>query len=115
MTTPETPPDAELRQRIADAVRAAACTGDCDSTEEECARQRIQPVVWHWGVLAEVSATPDQIADALLPLVAAERADAVRGAADWLTAEYPGPNVDRAVRRAADRLLNAANALTGPQ
>lgn len=89
---------AGLRQRIADAIRAAACTGDCDSTEEECRDARIQPVVWHWGVLAEVSATPDQIAAVLLPLVAAERADALReGAAKQRTEMHaPGRSYDAA-------------------
>jgi len=55
-----------LRDRIADAIRAAACTGDCGLPEEECARTHVQPGVWHHGVLAEVEGTPEAIADAVL-------------------------------------------------
>lgn len=72
----------DLRQRIADTIRNATCPGDCGQSEEECREQRLQPVVWHFDVLAEVDGTPEQIADVLLPLVAAERAVALRSAAD---------------------------------
>jgi hypothetical protein len=57
---------AARRARIAAAIRAAACTGDCGKSEEECARERIQPFVWHHGVLAVVEGTPEQMADAVL-------------------------------------------------
>ncbi|MFE6412607.1 hypothetical protein ACFVOR_37370 [Streptomyces sp. NPDC057837] len=46
------PEHAALRDRIAEAIRNAACNGDCGDTEEECARKRVQPCVWHHGVLA---------------------------------------------------------------
>ncbi|MEU5608419.1 hypothetical protein AB0H03_06625 [Streptomyces sparsogenes] len=59
-------PDDALREQYAAAIRDAACTGDCNMTEEECARTRIQPVVWHHGCLAEVSGTPEMLADAVL-------------------------------------------------
>lgn len=58
-------PEAGLREQYAAAIRDAACTGDCGMTEEECARTRIQPVVWHPG-LAEVSGSPEMFADAVL-------------------------------------------------
>jgi hypothetical protein len=61
----------ELRERIAEAVRDAACPGDCGKTEEECAKERIQPFAWHHGKLAVIEGTPEQIADAVLPLVPA--------------------------------------------
>lgn len=60
-----------LRDRIAAAIRDATCPGACGQTEEECTAQRLQPVVWHHGVLAEVIGTPEQIADAVLPLLTA--------------------------------------------
>jgi hypothetical protein len=61
--------DRDMRERIAAAVRDAACPGDCGKTEEECAKERIQPFVWHHGKLAVVEGTPEQIADAVLPAV----------------------------------------------
>src|SRR5207249_385887 len=48
------------------AIRNAACTGDCGLTELECTQQRIQPEAWHRGVLAEVSGTPEILADTVL-------------------------------------------------
>nr|WP_015060959.1 hypothetical protein [Streptomyces sp. W75]AFH75145.1 hypothetical protein pCQ4.20c [Streptomyces sp. W75] len=57
-----TPP---LRDRIADAIRAATCPGECgNSTEEECRRTRFQPVVWYQGRVIEVdmSGPVDRIA-----------------------------------------------------
>lgn len=57
---------AYLRQQYAQAIRAAACTGDCGMTEADCIRQRIQPEVWHHGVLAEVSGTPEMLAETVL-------------------------------------------------
>jgi hypothetical protein len=60
---------AALRDRIAEALRADACNGDCDDTEEGCFRKRIQPCVWHHGVLTEVLGTPEVIADAVLAVL----------------------------------------------
>lgn len=60
-----TAPDG-LRERYAAAIRDAACTGDCGMTEAECARRRIQPEVWHRGVLAEVAGTPELLAAAVI-------------------------------------------------
>ena len=57
----------ELRDLAADAIRAASCPwNDCPMTEAECSRQRIQPVVWEHGVLAEVYGRPEWFADAVL-------------------------------------------------
>lgn len=60
---------AALRDRIAEAVRDAACNGDCGKTEEECAKERIQPFVWHHGRLAVIEGTPEQIAAAVLAVL----------------------------------------------
>ena len=60
---------AGLRKLIADAIRAAACPGDCGKTEEQCARERIQPFVWHHGLLAAVEGSPEQFADAVLTVL----------------------------------------------
>ena len=56
----------DLTQRAANAIRAAACTGDCGQTEEECAKERIQPFVWHHGRLAAVEGSPEMFAAAVL-------------------------------------------------
>ncbi|MEU5596633.1 hypothetical protein [Streptomyces sp. NPDC020298] len=56
----------DLHQRAADAIRAAACTGNCGQTEEECAKERIQPFVWHHGKLAVVEGSPEMFAGAVL-------------------------------------------------
>lgn len=61
--------DNGLRQQIAAAIREATCNGDCGASEEQCVRQRIQPVVWHFGVLAEVSGSPEMFADAVLAVL----------------------------------------------
>jgi hypothetical protein len=58
--------EAPLRKRYAAAIRDAACTGTCGLTEAECSQHRIQPVVWHHGTMAEVSGTPEMLADAVL-------------------------------------------------
>jgi len=63
-------PEPGLREQYAEAIRDAACSGDCDTTEEACAQQRIQPVVWHRGRLAEVSGSPEMFADAVLAVPA---------------------------------------------
>lgn len=60
-----TPTDG-LRDRYAAAIRAATCTGNCDTSETECARTRIQAVVWEHGQLAEVSGSPEMLADTIL-------------------------------------------------
>lgn len=65
----QTDPTAALRDRIADAIRAAACPGDCGKTEEDCAKERIQPFVWHHGKLAGVEGSPEQFADAVLAVL----------------------------------------------
>lgn len=59
----------DLRDLLADAIRRAACDGSCNQTEEECARTRIQPFVWHHGKLAAVEGTPEMLADAVLPIL----------------------------------------------
>ena len=65
--TPSQRPD--FHAQLAAAIRTAACDGSCDQTEDECARQRIQPIVWHHGRLAEVSGSPEQFADVVLTLL----------------------------------------------
>ena len=72
------------REQIADAIRDAACTGDCNSTEEECAKTRIQPFVWHHGRLAVVEGAPEMFADVVLGLLPApvDRAAVLTEAAD---------------------------------
>lgn len=65
--TPSQRPD--LHAQLADAIRTAACDGDCGKAEDECARQHIQPVVSHHGRLAEVSGSPEQFADVALTLL----------------------------------------------
>lgn len=61
---------AALRDRIADAIRDAACPGgDCPLTEAECSEQRIQPAAWERGVLSEVYGRPEWFADAVLAVL----------------------------------------------
>jgi hypothetical protein len=65
---PDNPaPDDGIREQYAAAIRGATCTGpeQCHESEVECYGKRIQPVVWHHGVLAEVSGSPEMIADAV--------------------------------------------------
>jgi hypothetical protein len=69
---PPAPAPADLRQRIAEAIREATCDGSCNQTEEECAKERIQPFAWHFGKLAGVEGSPEQFADAVLAAVQAE-------------------------------------------
>lgn len=85
---------AALRDRIAEAVRDAACNGDCGKTEEECAKERIQPVVWHHGRLAAVEGTPEQFAAAVLAVLPTPATDQaadvwVACSPEWLAAN-PG-------------------------
>jgi len=79
---------AALRDRIAEAIRDAACSGDCGETEEECAKERIQPFAWHHGRLAVVEGEPEQFADAVLAVMPepADRGAVLREAADELDA-----------------------------
>jgi hypothetical protein len=65
----DTAPDDGLREQLAAAIREATCSGHCGQTEDECASTRIQPVVWHFGELAEVSGAPEMIADVVLPVI----------------------------------------------
>lgn len=67
---PATDPTA-LREQVAEAIRAAACPGNCGKTEEECARERIQPFAWHHGRLAVVEGEPEMFADAVLAVLPA--------------------------------------------
>jgi hypothetical protein len=50
--------------------------------------------------------TPGALKAAIAALDAKSRAQGRREAAAWLTAEYPGPSADVAIRRAAARLIN---------
>lgn len=87
------PPPADQtarRDRIADAVRSAACPGDCGNTEEECARERIQPFAWHYGRLAIVEGTPEQFADAVLAVLP-EQTDRAAEAERLLSPDYEHP------------------------
>lgn len=72
-TTPDNPAasDDGLREQVATAIRDAACTGpgQCGDTEEECARKRIQPGVYHFGQLVEVYGSPEMIAAAVLTVI----------------------------------------------
>lgn len=65
----DAPTGTDLRNRIAAAIRNAACTGDCRKTEEQCFHERIQPVAWHHGRLAVVEGEPEQFADAVLSVL----------------------------------------------
>jgi hypothetical protein len=58
-----------LHALLADAIRTAACDGDCGKAEEECAREHIQPIVLHHDRIAEVSGSPDMFADVVLALL----------------------------------------------
>jgi len=87
-TQPE--PDGEdegLLARAADAIRDAACNGQCGQDEEECRQERIQPFVWRHGRLAVVEGTPEMFAAAVLSVALADRdaaLDRVRALADRL-------------------------------
>ncbi|MDX2765446.1 hypothetical protein [Streptomyces europaeiscabiei] len=85
VAAPPTTEQTALRERIADAIRAAACPGsDCPLTEAECSEQRIQPAAWERGVLSEVYGRPEWFADAVLAVLPApaDRAATLRAAAD---------------------------------
>ncbi|MBE4761706.1 ParB N-terminal domain-containing protein [Streptomyces caniscabiei] len=90
-TTPDTGKEgSSLPERIAAAIRRAACDGDCEETEEWCARTRIQPSVWHHGVLAEVSGPVDVFAGVAASAVvpAADRAALRDRIAEELAARF---------------------------
>ena len=72
------------REQLADAIRAAACPGNCGRTEEECAKTTIQPFAWHHGRLAVVEGEPEMFADVMLGLLPApsSRSAALTEAAD---------------------------------
>src|SRR4051812_1287044 len=78
-----------LREIAAQAIRDAACSGDCGDTEEACVDKRVQAAAWHRGVLTEVLGTPEAFADAVLPVLPApaDRAAEWRAAADALNAD----------------------------
>jgi hypothetical protein len=81
------PPTTTDRDRIADAIRAAACPGnDCTLTEADCAEQRIQPAAWERGVLSEVYGRPEQFADVLADLLPAWSEDTTTTRADAVPA-----------------------------
>ncbi|WP_086732877.1 hypothetical protein [Streptomyces glaucescens] len=69
MNDPTATEATELLERLVTAIRDAACDGRCSQTEEECARERIQPFVWHHGRLAVVEGSPEMFANAVLPVV----------------------------------------------
>lgn len=90
---------AALREIAAQAIRDAACTGDCGQTEEECRAERIQPFVWRHGVLAVVEGSPEQLAAAVLAAVLpapVDRAALVRAAASFVRDTYSGEWADDA-------------------
>lgn len=100
---------AALRDRIAEAVRDAACNGDCGKTEEECAKERIQPLVWHHGRLAAVEGTPEQFAAAVLAVLPtpADRANVLRVAADAVALDRDATAGSRAgARQGMTRAVN---------
>lgn len=59
---------AGLRERYAAALRDAACDGSCNEPEDVCDQKRVQPYVWHHGVLHQVTGTPEVIADTVLAI-----------------------------------------------
>jgi hypothetical protein len=113
--TPGVNGPAGLRDRLANALRANACNGDCGSTEEACARKRIQPCVWEHGVLTEVLGTPEVIADVALAELRTEldaltrvriACDQLRRAA-VLADGQPHTDRERGILQAVDRITRA--------
>ncbi|GAA3957025.1 hypothetical protein GCM10022384_07650 [Streptomyces marokkonensis] len=93
-----------LRNRIAAAVRDAACDGKCGKTEEQCFQERIQPVAWHHGRLVVVEAEPEQIADVVLAVLPAPADQATTWSPcspEWLRA-MPAGACSWAPRKAGD-------------
>jgi hypothetical protein len=117
-----TNPDAALRGRIVAALRAAAkdCWDGCPLTEEECTQQHpIRVSATAHGVTSDIEAPVDALADALLPLFAAEREAGMREAAEDLPRDVAlhadlGPYMDVLLNRVADWLRARADA-TGEQ
>ncbi|MDX3020040.1 hypothetical protein [Streptomyces acidiscabies] len=66
-----TGPADELRDRLADAIRTAACDGNYGSSEADRVRQHVQVGVRHDGVVVEADGRPDVIATVVV--------DALRG------------------------------------
>lgn len=66
---PTPAPEPGLREQYAAAIRDAAyhCDGNCGMSERECGDAHpIQVGMWIHGVIAEVSGTPEMLADAVL-------------------------------------------------
>jgi len=87
----------ELHDRLAAAIRDAACPGNCGLDEADCTRRNIQPEVWHHGVLADVSGAPEMFARTALTVLYREW--------PWLQAEaeeaeQPGPAATEATETA---------------
>jgi hypothetical protein len=105
--------DGGLLARAADAIRDAACNGECGQDEEECRQERIQPFAWHHGRLAIVEGTPEMFAAAVLPVALADQNaafDRVRALADRLEecAENALRTDDRDLYAAIARELHTA-------
>lgn len=63
----------DLRARIADAIRAAACDGHCGRSEEECAAiNPIEEVVSHFGQVSVVEGPVEALAEVVLAVVQPE-------------------------------------------
>jgi hypothetical protein len=60
---------AALVELAAQAIRDAACSGDCGESEEACVSKRVQAAVWQHGILTEVLGTPETFAAAVLAAV----------------------------------------------
>lgn len=106
---PSPPADrAALRKAVADAIRNATCTGNCGKPEEQCAQERIQPFAWHHGTLAVVEGSPEQFADAVVPVLPepADRAAVLHEAADRFAA-FDLHAEAAALRRMADETPDA--------
>lgn len=76
-----------------------------------CARERAEAIADAACPEEEIQARLDDYA---VEVAQAERIAAYRAAADWLTAEYPGPGADRSIRLAADRLRVRADQMEQP-
>ncbi|MGW6602266.1 hypothetical protein [Streptomyces sp. NPDC055036] len=85
-----------LRRHLAEAIRDAACPGDCDKTEAECVKERIQPAVWHHGRLTVVEGEPEMFADVALAVLPepTDGATVLDEAADRLEERTPDSSED---------------------
>ncbi len=88
VAAPPTTEQGALRELFAAAIRAAACPGECGKTEEECAKERIQPFAWHHGRLAVVEGSPEMFADAVLAVLPAPADRAAEARVRALHQEY---------------------------